>query len=88
MTRDAQLNYRSGPAIPLTYECQRYRIGCKHGSQLLREFCLDLFQRTANRERISMDAAMACHLGHHSPIVRKPGTERVVRGQAAERIAA
>jgi hypothetical protein len=45
----------------------RYRADCKLGSQILREACLDLFQRTANRYLISMSDAMACHLGYHSP---------------------
>lgn len=37
------------------------------GSQILREACLDLFQRTANRYYISLNDAMACHLGFHAP---------------------
>jgi hypothetical protein len=79
--------YFDGPAIGLTVECQRIRKDAKLGSQILREACLDLFQRTANKYMIRMDDAMACHLGHHSkPVI--PGTERVIRGQAAERLAA
>lgn len=54
------------------------------GSQILREACLDLFQRTANRYYISLSDAMACHLGHHSrPVI--PGCERAIRGQFAQR---
>lgn len=77
----------SGPAIGLTMECERLRLDAKLGSMVLREACLDLFQRTANSHHISMDDAMACHLGYHSKAVI-PGTERIYRGQAAERLAA
>lgn len=62
----------------------RRRRDAKLGSQILREACLDLFQRTANKYMIRMDDAMACHLGYHSRVVI-PGTERVYRGQGAER---
>jgi hypothetical protein len=61
-----------------------YRKDCKLGSQILREACLDLFCRTANRFHISMDDAMAKHLGTHvRPII--PGCEKAIRGQFAQR---
>lgn len=73
-----------GPPIGLEQSEVSHRKDCKLGSQVLREACLDLFQRTANRYRISMDDAMACHLGYHAkPVI--PGMERVVRGQFAQR---
>ena len=52
----------------------RHRKDAKVGSEVLRQACLDLFQRTANRHMVSMDDAMACHLGYHSPpkIIRSP----------------
>lgn len=85
--RNEQPHYYDGPAIPLTTECMRLRQDAKLGSQILREACMDLFCRTANRYMIALDDAMACHLGYHSkPVI--PGTERVYRGQAAERMAA
>ena len=60
------------------------RKDAKLGSAILRTACLDLFQRTANRYQIRMADAMACHLGYHSkPVI--PGTERIHRGQFAER---
>jgi hypothetical protein len=62
----------------------RRRKDAKLGSQILREACLDLYQRTANRYKISMDDAMACHLGYHArPVI--PGCERAIRGQFAQR---
>lgn len=74
----------SRDGIGLEHPEIRRRSDAKLGSQVLREACLDLFQRTANRFQIKMDDAMACHLGHHSkPVI--PGTERVLRGQAAQR---
>lgn len=51
---------------------------------VLREACLDLFQRTANDRQESMDEAMVRHVGKHSKVVI-PGTERIYRGQGAER---
>lgn len=86
--RLAQPGYYDGPPIPLTKECQAYRQDAKLGSQILREACLDLFCRTANRYRISMNDAMACHLGYHArPVI--PGCEKALRGQfAARRLAA
>jgi hypothetical protein len=62
----------------------RHRKDAKLGSMVLRELCLDLFSRTANRYNISMDDAMACHLGYHSKPAL-PGTERIHRGQFAQR---
>lgn len=54
------------------------------GSQLLREACIDLFCKTSNRYMISLDDAMACHLGYHArPVI--PGCERAIRGQFAQR---
>lgn len=65
----------------------RHRKDAKLGSMILREACLDMFQRTANRFQIKMEDAMACHLGFHSkPII--PGTENAIRGQRAQRMLA
>ena len=57
----------------------------RKASALLREACLDLFFRTANRYRISMDDAMARHLGHYEPpkIIRAP-----LKTASAQRLAA
>lgn len=77
----------SRDGIGLEIPEMRHREDCKLGSMILREACLDLFQRTSNRYQIKLDDAMACHLGFHSKIVI-PGTERIYRGQAAERLAA
>lgn len=74
----------SKPGIGLEKTEQAYRQDCKLGSQLLREACLDLYCRTANRYQINLDDAMACHLGLHArPVV--PGCERAIRGQFAKR---
>lgn len=74
----------SKPGIGLEKPEEAYRKDCKLGSMILREACLDLFCRTANRYHIGLDDAMACHLGYHAkPIV--PGCERVLRGQGAMR---
>lgn len=86
-TRALKPGYLNETPIGVTVECARYRQDAKVGSDVLRIACLDLFQRTANRYRVSLADAMACHLGYHAPI-RIPGTERVYRGQAAERLAA
>lgn len=80
-------SYYDGPAIGLTMECQRYRQDAKLGSAVLREACLDLFQRTANRFNVGMDDAMACHLGYHAP-VNIPGRERIYKTASAMRLAA
>jgi hypothetical protein len=66
--------YIVGEPIPLTRECETYRKDAKLGSAALRIACLDMFQRTANRYKISVDDAMACHLGFHSPpkLIRSP----------------
>jgi hypothetical protein len=52
------------------------RKDAKLGSSILREACLDLFQRTANRYQVSMSDAMARHLGYHAPakIIRSPAS--------------
>lgn len=74
----------SQDGIGLEQSDASYRKDCKLGSQILREACLDLFCRTANRYMVSLDDAMACHLGYHAkPVI--PGCERVIRGQFAER---
>lgn len=65
----------------------RHRQDARLGSALLREMCLDLFQRTANAKQVGMDDAMAEHLGRHSRMTI-PGTERIIRGQAAQRMLA
>lgn len=82
-----QPSYFDGPPIGITMDDERHQKDCRLGSQILREACMDLFCRTANRYMVSLDDAMACHLGYHAP-PKKPGTERVYRGQAAERLAA
>ena len=66
----------SQPGIGQQKPDETYRKNCAIGSEILREACLDLFQRTANRYQIGLSDAMACHLGHHSPprIVRSPAT--------------
>jgi hypothetical protein len=76
----------SGPAIGLEPSETAYRKDCKLGSMILREACLDLFCRTANRHNTSMDDAMARHLGLHSPpkLIRAPyKTQSAMRSLAA-----
>lgn len=63
-----------------------YRKDCKLGSEVLRQACLDLFQRTANHYKIQLADAMACHLGNHAPpkVIRSPyGTSSALRRLAA-----
>ena len=72
-----------GPPIPLTAECQAYRQDCKLGSQILREACLDHFCRIANRAGLGLDDVLfAYRNGGPAPV---PGTERVYRGQGAQK---
>lgn len=81
-----QPGYYDGPAIPLTTECQRWRLDAKLGSQILREACLDHFCQIANSNGLSLADVTADYANGRAP--KEPGTERVYRGQAAERMAA
>lgn len=63
----------------------RRRKDARLGSQILREACLDLFCRLANDSGIALDDVLTAYRNERSRI---PGTERVYRGQAAERMAA
>ena len=85
--RITQSAYYDGPPIPLDKDDISLRLDAKLGSQILREACLDLFCRTANRYQISLDDAMACHLGYHAkPVI--PGMERALKTSAVMRLAA
>lgn len=76
--------YCSGEPISIEKSENSYRKSCKVNSEVLRQACLDLFQRTSNRYKIGLDDAMACHLGFHAkPVI--PGCERAVRGLFAQR---
>lgn len=55
-----------GPPIGLEMSEMTFRKSMKRGSEMLREACLDLFAKTANRYQINLSDAMACHLGYHS----------------------
>jgi len=77
----------SREGIGLEHPEIRRKADAKLGSMILREACLDLFQRTANRNDIPMDEAMDSHLGKHTKVII-PGTERVLRGQGAQRMLA
>lgn len=63
-----------GPPIGLEMSELSFRKDMKRASARLREACLDLFTKTANRYQIGLSDAMACHLGHHNPpmIERSP----------------
>lgn len=86
VSRTAPQQY-DGPPIGVTVDCARRRQDAKLGSMVLREACLDLFQRTANLQQLDMDEAMARHLGRHSSIAI-PGTERVHKTASVQRLAA
>jgi hypothetical protein len=80
-----QDNALCGPPIGLEMSEINFRKEMAMGSALLREACLDLFSKTANRYQIGMDDAMACHLGHHAP----PKLERApLKTSSAMRLAA
>lgn len=84
--RHDYLGYWDGPPIGLTKEDEGHRQDAKLGSQILREACLDHFCRIANSRGLSLaDVTDAYANGEPA---REPGTERVYRGQAAERMAA
>lgn len=77
-----------GPAIGKDESYSRQLEDDRFACSLLRESILDLFARTANRYQISMDDAMACHLGNCSEVKRKPGTENVRKTAEMQRLAA
>lgn len=81
--------YYDGPAIALTKEDQHYRQDCKLGSTILREACMDLFCRTANRYGVKLASAIArhgCDPQFLTGIVSASDPSKpVLRGQLAQR---
>lgn len=84
----ARPEYFDGPPIGVTMECERNKKDAKLGSMILREACMDMFCRTANKYHISLDDAMACHLGYHAQPKREAGSERPYVSQRAFGMAA
>lgn len=76
-----QLSIRRGNPEPKITEADKQAASCN----ALREACLNLFQRTANRYQISMTDAMACHLGFYQApkFIRAP-----LKTSSAARLAA
>jgi hypothetical protein len=83
--RSLERSVWSQDGIGLDPVTDSYRKDAKLGSVVLREACLDLFCRTANRYQISLDDAMACHLGFHAParLIKAP-----FKTASAQRLAA
>ncbi len=75
---DPQTCY-DGPPIALTMECVRYRANCLDGSSRLAVAINSLIERMPPR-------AVSRILG--KPLHPIPGTERIIYGQAAERMLA
>jgi hypothetical protein len=76
-----QLKLKRGGALPKITPEDRQAASCN----ALRNACLALFARTADRYKISDQEAMSCHLGFYSPpsVIRAP-----LKTASAERLAA